>query len=118
MDKFEEPCIDCMMGHESGLMECSCHCHKGEHSTIEEIEELRQSLHDLRTVNSTLTDRLLEDEDFDYYVRNILTYSKGLADTVELKLKGLVYKEFMKGTLDDAFTNFSTESDSVIKKMI
>ena len=106
------------MKHESGLVGCSCNCHHRKHSTIEEIEVLRQSLHDLKTVNSVLTDRLLEDENFDYFIRNIMTHSKGLADSVELKLKELVYKEFMKGTLDDNFTNFSTESDNVIKKMI
>ena len=117
MNKLAKSCTICMTEHTSELVRCSCDCHQSKDSIVEEIEELRQSLHDLRAVNSVLTDRLLEDEYFDYFVRNILTYSKGLAELLESKLKELVYKEFMKGTLDDTFTNFS-ESDNFIRKMV
>ena len=88
-----------------------------DYNAIDEIEKLRRSLHILKTSISVLSDEIVENNDFDYFVRNILTYSKGLAGAIELELKELVYSEFMKGNLDEFFKGTRFSSD-FIKKMV
>ena len=91
---------------------------KMDHNAMDEIEKLRQSLHILKTSISALADEIIEDDEFDYFIRNLLTYSMGLAGAIELKLKDLVYSEFMKGNLDKFFTNDSELSTNFMRKMI